>query len=85
VLVLRRNQLFEATGPSVVPSTFSLGRVDPRAPARLDRALGGRMDYAVLEVRPVGRGLQWVAFRRGGKGYIADAAGRGLCPLGRLC
>jgi hypothetical protein len=85
LLVLRRDQVLDLPGPSVVPSTFTLGRVDPRAPGRLDRALGGRMDYAVLEARPVGRGVQWIAFRRGGKGYTADAAGRGLCPLGRLC
>ncbi len=85
LLVLRRDQVLDLPGPSVVPSTFTLGRADPRAPQRLDRSLGGRLDYAVLEARPAGGGIQWVAFRRGGKGYIADAAGRSLCPLGRLC
>ena len=32
--------------------------------------------------RPAGGGVQWVAFRRGGKGYIADAAGRACARWG---
>jgi hypothetical protein len=85
LLVLRRDQVLDLPGPSVVPSTFTLGRVDVRAPTRLDRSLGGRLDYTVLQADPTGGGVRWVAFRRGGKGYIADAAGRNLCSLGRVC
>jgi hypothetical protein len=62
---------------------FSFGAIDPRAAARLDRAIRRPIDYMLVIRDPISERLEWLVYPRGGGGhYEADARGGSLRRVG---
>jgi hypothetical protein len=62
---------------------FAFSAIDPRAAARLDRAIDRPIRYMVVIRDPISRRVEWLVYPEGGGGhYEADARGRSLRRVG---
>jgi uncharacterized iron-regulated membrane protein len=72
-------KVFSSTSTPTPPGTFAWSQINASAPARIVRATDQKtFQYAVLIDAA---GLRWSGYTSAG-GYLADAKGKGVKPLG---
>jgi hypothetical protein len=62
---------------------FAFSAIDPRAAARIDRAIGPAIDYMLVIRDPISERVEWLAYPKNGSGHWeADARGGSVRRVG---